>query len=340
VCVLKQVNLGIIGLGHQGKLHLRNAFRLREAKVVGVADASEKALRFARKMGVKNVYADYEDLLKNEHLDAVIIGLPNFLHLEGTVRAAEAGKDILLEKPLARSVEEGRKILSSVDSNNVRLMMGYGLRFHPVLRDIRDKIEDGFFGDVQICDATNVSGGPFTSRSDRVGPVPVSSWWFDKELVGGGALLDLGTHMIDLLSWYFGEVADVRSYLGHMFNLDLEDVATCVLMYNGGPVATVKVGWFSKEIMQSVQVFGTAKNISVGISPSSTLRIVWKDLKSKLGWHSCSPNFLELEYFVKCLLNDEQPEPSGEDGLRCLQVVSLAYENSFETPVEKSQNEV
>lgn len=333
------MNLGIIGLGYQGKIHLRSALRLKEAKVLGVADVSEKALRYARKIGVKNVYKDYEDLLKIEQLDAVVISLPNFLHLEGAVKAAEAGKDILLEKPLARNVEEGEKILSSIGNNGVRLMMGYDLRFHPVLREIYDKISDGFFGEVQIVEATNVSGGPFASRSDRAGPVPVPSWWFNKELAGGGVLLDLGSHMIDLLCWYFGDVDYVESYLGYMFKMELEDAATCILKFKDGPLATVKVGWFSKDFMQSIQVCGTAKNLWVRISPSSSLGTVWKGVKRKLGWHNYDANYLELEYFVKCLQKDEQPHPSGEEGLMCQQLVSLAYENSLKKPVKMQVKE-
>jgi len=340
VCILKKVNLGLIGLGYQGKIHLRDLLRLKEAKVLGVADVSEKALKFAKKLGVKNVFADYEDLLKNEQLDAVIISLPNFLHLEGVVKAAEAGKHILLEKPLSRNVEEGEKILSSIRKNGVRLMMSYGFRFHPALRKIREKITDGFFGEVQIAEATNVSGGPFASRSDRVGPVPVSSWWFDKKLAGGGALLDLGSHMIDLLSWYFGEVDDVESYLGYMFNMELEDTATCMLKFKNGPVATVKVGWFSKDFMQSVQVCGVAKNLWVRISPLSPSEIVWKDVKRKFGGNKANPNFLLLEYFVKCLQKDEQPRPSGEEGLRCMQVVSRAYEKALKKSCKKPVMEV
>jgi predicted dehydrogenase len=337
---MKKLNLGIIGLGYQGKIHLRNCLHLNEAKVLGVADISAKALKFARSIGVKNVYTDYGDLLKNEQLDAVVISLPNFLHLEGAIKAAEAGKDILLEKPLARNVEEGKKILSGVRKNGVRLMLGYGLRFNPVLKKIRDKIADGFFGDVQIVEATNVSGGPFSSKSDRVGPIPVSSWWFDKELAGGGALLDLGSHMIDLLTWYFGEVIDVKSYLEYMFNMELEDVATCMLKFKDGPVATVNAGWFSKDFIRSIQICGTAKNLWVSIPPSSTLSIVWKDVKRKFGLHNDDSNYLELEYFVKCLQKDEEPHPSGEEGMISLQIVSLAYEKALKEPMKMRAKEV
>jgi len=325
---LKKLNLGIIGLGQQGKIHLRNSLHLKEANLLGVADVSEKALMFAKKIGVQNFYTNYEDLLKNKQLDAVVVSLPNFLHLDCAVKAAEAGKNVFLEKPLARNVEEGEKILSSVRKNGVRLMLGYDLRFNQTLNKIHDKIVDGFFGEVQVVEATNISSGPFTSRSDRVGPSPVPSWWFDKELVGGGVLLDLGSHLINLLTWYFGEVIDVRSYLGYLFNMDLEDVATCVLKFKNGPIATVETGWFSKDFLQSIQVCGTARSIWVNISSSSAVSRIWKDTKDKLGWYKHDSSYSELKYFVECLQKGEPIHPSGEEGLRDLQIIALAYENA------------
>ena len=321
---MKEVNLGIIGLGYKGKTHLQNALQLEGTRVIGVADTSEQALSYAKKIGVRNVYKNYEDLVKNNQLDAVVISLPNFLHLESAIKAAEAGKDILMEKPLARNVKEGEKILSSVENNGVRLMMGYDMRFNPLFKETKNKIVDGFFGDVQIAEVTNVSGGPFSSRSDKV----VSQWWFDKNLSGGGVLLDLGTHSIDFLSWYFGKVDSVKSYLGYMFNLDMEDTATCVLVFNRGPIAILNVGWFSRDFLLSVQICGTAKNLLVQAAPLRTLERVGKDLKSKFGAPNCDPFYLELEYFVKSLQRDEQPKPSCEDGLICQRLVAAAYENS------------
>jgi predicted dehydrogenase len=324
--LLKKVNVGLIGLGYQGKTYLRNLLRLENANVLGVADLSKKALNFAKKSGVENVFSDYRDLVKVDELDAVVISLPNFLHFDGVLAAAEAGKDILLDKPLARDVEEGEKILSTVKKNSVKLMMGYNLRFHPALGAIHEKIADGFFGEVQIAEATNVSAGPFASRSDHAGPVPVPSWWYDKKLAGGGALLDLGSHMIDLLSWYFGEVDRLECYLGYMFNMDLEDTATCMLKFKNGPIASVKVGWFSRDFIQSIQICGASKNLGLNVYPLPPSKLIWNDVKRKLGQSDDGPNYLELEYFVNCVQNDEQPNPSGDDGLRCMQVVSQAYE--------------
>jgi predicted dehydrogenase len=329
---LKEINLGIVGLGNQGKVSLHNALRLKGVKVLGVADVSEKALRYAQKIGIKNVYLNYSDLLKDKQVDAVIISLPNFLHLKGAKEAAEAGKDILLEKPLARSVEEGKKILSAVRKNSVKLMIGYELRFDPVLRKIHDEIADGLFGSVQIAEATNVSAGPFSPRAESVGPSQVPSWWFDRELTGGGALLDLGSHMIDLLIWNFGEVSYVKSHLGYMFRTDLEDVASCAIKFKDGPIATMKVGWFSKDLMLSFQVCGTAKNMLARIFPQSTSKIALRRVKSTFGLHNRDSYYLELEHFMNCLRKGEQPQPSGDDGLRGLEVIQLAYENALNNP--------
>jgi predicted dehydrogenase len=325
---LKQINLGIIGFGIEGKVMLRNSLRLKGARIEAVADLSEKARSAAKKSGVKNVYEKYEDLLKDDKIDGVIIGLPNFLHQEAAVKSAEAGKHILLEKPLARNVEEGEKILSAVKKNGVKLMIGFNMRFNPVLSRIHDQIANGFYGEVQIAEATNISGGPFSPRSDSIGPVRVPSWWLDKELVGGGALLDLGSHVIDLLIWYFGEVDSVSSYLKYVFRTDLEDAATCILKFKNGTVGTVKVGWFSKGYIESLQVCGTAKNTLVQLAPNSTSSILWKGIVGKFGLTKNSPRYLELQHFVSCLQKDEQPQPSGEEGLRSLQAISSAYRNA------------
>jgi len=326
---LRQVNLGIIGLGNQGRIHLRNALHIKGAKVLGVADVSKKALGYAKKIGVRSIYDSYENLLKNRDIDGVIISLPNFLHLESSIKAAEAGKHIFLEKPLARNVHEGEKILTCIKNNGVKFMINFPLRFNSTVKEIREKIAEGIFGEVMIVEATHVSGGPFSSRGNKFRPVPVSSWWFDEKLVGGGALLDLGSHMIDLLTWYFGEADIMESYLGYVFKMELEDVATCMLKFKDGPIATVKAGWFSKDHMVSIQICGTAKNMWVRISPQGTFRTVWGDIKRKISRRNNDSFYLALEYFVRCLQEDEDPHPSVEEGLQCLRIVSNAYEKAL-----------
>jgi myo-inositol 2-dehydrogenase / D-chiro-inositol 1-dehydrogenase len=325
---LDKLNLGIIGLGNQGNLHLQNCLRLKEVSLLGVADTSKHSLQQAVSKGVKKVYSNYEDLLKDDKINAVIVSLPNFLHLECAEKAAEAGKDILMEKPLAGNVDDGERILSSVRKNGVKLMVGYSMRFDPMLRDLRERIVDGVYGDVQVAEATNVSNGPFTPRGDHYGPTPVPDWWFDKNRVGGGALMDLGVHLIDLFAWYFGEVESVSSYLGYKFNMELEDLALCIMRFKQGPIAVVNAGWFSKEGTSSISINGTSDNFTRVISPRTRKSLIWNDLKKRLGVNTRSSSLEELKYFIDTLQKGEKPSPSGEEGLIDLQTISMAYRNS------------
>jgi predicted dehydrogenase len=325
---MRQVNIGIIGVGGQGKIHIRNCLHMPNVKLWAAADVSQKGRAYAEKVGIRKTYKDYEDLLKDQKVDAVIIGLPNFLHHDSAVKAAEAKKDILLEKPLARNVREGEEILAAARKNRVKLMLGYDMRFSPVLQKLHERINDGFFGEVQIAEVTFVGLGPFTSRSYMTEPQPVPSWWFDKELVGGGALLDLGSHMINLLAWYFGGVRSAKSYLGYKYNMELEDLATCFLEFNNGTIAIINVGWFSKDFIRSIQIFGTAKSFFTHIARRTRSSIIWNDIKRRFGLHSHDVYFAEIEHFVECVRNDVQPSPSGEEGLLDLQIITMAYNNA------------
>ena len=127
---MKTVKLGIIGLGYIGQIHLRHSLKLANAQVVAAADLSPKALEQAKSFGVKKTFSNYEDLLKDPEVDAVLISLPTHLHLKCTRQAAEAKKDIFLEKPIATNVEEAKEIISLSEQNSVKLMMGYPLRFN------------------------------------------------------------------------------------------------------------------------------------------------------------------------------------------------------------------
>jgi len=324
------VNLGLIGLGTMGKIHLENCLRLKTARVVAVADSSKKELKKAKKLGIKNVYTDYNKPLKEHNLDAVIISVPNFLHCECAKKAADAGKHIFLEKPLARNVTEGKEILSHVKSAGVKLMVGYPSRFHEGFIKIKKSLQEGLLGDIQIVSATNISSGPFFPRGEMGRPAPVPNWWFEKELVGGGALLDLGIHFVSLLKWYFGDVTNAKSYLGYRFNMDFEDYAVCTLRFNPGPIATINVGWFSRDPHISLELYGTVKNAVIVRSSQGIVNVIIDDIRRKMGKieHSRERYYREVQYFIDCILKDSSPSPSGEEALANLKVISMAYQNS------------
>ena len=323
---VKLVNLGLIGLGYIGMVHLRHSANLASANLVAVADVSKKALQKAKRMGVKRIFSDYKQLLKDSNIDAVIIALPTHLHKSCAVQVAEAGKDIFLEKPLARNTLEGREIVYSAQKHAVKLMVGYPFRFNPSFCSLKEQLDNGTLGEVQTATATFVGTGPFMHRAEGYAPRPVPSWWFDKKLTGGGALIDLGSHIINLLRWYLGEVVDIKSYLGHRFNLDLEDHAICLAKFASGQIAFINVGWFSLSYKVRVDLFGTAKHSSAESNPTNRILQAVQLLLGRPSQYYL-PHFWELEHFVRCLINDVTPTPSGKDALKDLEVISKAYAN-------------
>ena len=325
---MKSVRLGIIGLGYVGQIHLRHGLRLANAEVTAVADISTKALNKARNAGVKTVFKNYEDLLKNPSIDAVVIALPTHLHLQCARQAAEAKKHIFLEKPIARNVQEANEIVSAARRNSVRLMIGYPLRFNEEFRSLKREVMNGTLGDVEIAHATYISSGPFFHRAEGYAPVPVPEWWFNKELTGGGALIDLGSHIINLLQWYFGEITSIKSCLGYRFNLDFEDSATCLAKFKSGTRAVMSVGWFLQGYQLKVELYGTVGQAIRQHKPGSRLRTAVQMLtRGYSEFHK--PHFNELQYFADCLAHDVSPSPSGEEGLRDLEVISMAYDNEM-----------
>lgn len=324
---MNKIRLGLIGLGYIGKVHLRNCLKLDTAELVGVADISKKALSIAKSMGVKKTYNDYKDLLANDNIDAVIIALPTHLHLRCATEAAKSGKHIFLEKPLAKNATEGKEILYAADKNNVELMVGYPFRFASSFRALKEGIDRFEFGEIPLAYATNISTGPFFHRHEGDAPRPIPDWWFNTDLTGGGALIDLGSHMINLARWYFGEVKNVTAYLGHKLGFDFEDHASCVVQFESGTTTNINVGWYSQKTTLAFEIFGTVDHGAAHHTPPHKI-ITAIQLMLRRTPKFFMPHFDELEYFVNCLQSGEKSSESGEEALKDMEVIDQAYKNS------------
>jgi len=325
---MNKVKLGIIGLGYIGKIHLRHCLEIGNVDLMAVSDLSKKALKDAKAAGVKKTFTDYEQLLKEPDIEAVIIALPTHLHMQCAKQAAEAHKHIFMEKPIAIDVKEAKEIVATAQKNSVKLMVGYPLRFNAKFRELKAKMEKGLIGDVEIAYATYISSGPFFHRADGHSPVPVPEWWWNKELTGGGALVDLGSHIINLLRWFFGEITDIKSQLSHRFNLDFEDSAVCLTKFDSGTTAVMTVGWFLQGYQLKLELFGTVDQAMAQHRPGNRLLTAAQMLTTgKSKFHQS--HLEELQYFADCLKNDSTPSPSGEDGLKDLEAISQAYKNQI-----------
>jgi myo-inositol 2-dehydrogenase / D-chiro-inositol 1-dehydrogenase len=268
------LNVGVIGLGNMGKLHLLNALHVDDVRVVAAADKVASNRKSVEKYGVRT-YEDYTELIDKEKLDAVIVSLPNFLKKDGVFCAAEKKLDIFLDKPMARNFAEAQKIVRKAEKENVRLMVGVNYRYYDSVQKLKTILDEGRVGDPVIATAELVLNGPF---SYGVVPVPCPDWWLNKETAGGGALLDLGYHLIDILTWMFGDLEVAYSTLGHALHLPVEDSASLVLKSKTKDLTCiVNTGWFSRSIFPDlnfrINVHGMAGYGSTDLCRPGNLRI-------------------------------------------------------------------
>ena len=342
-CEKNMLKVGVIGLGRMGMLHMMNCLKMDEVKVVGAADQSKKALKKARGFGVTKLFDDYHDLLNHSSdMDAVIISLPNFLHFECIRLSLEKGLNVFVEKPMANTVEECREIVNLSEKNGGELMVGHCMRFVEAFEKMKEKLDRGFIGSLEVATLEEVINGPFAHP--RV-PAPVSDWWFDPEKSGGGALFDIGYHMVDLFRFFAGDSRVVFSCLDHRFSLPVEDGATVILQScDSSTKGIVNVGWYEQTIFPKfnmrVILHGNAgylasddfvpHNLYVHAIKEGTKnllrRMVGKKIRPLSYTYYYEPYYKELVHFFDCIKNAHDQMYSGIDGLKNVELIHEAYE--------------
>jgi len=341
----KMLNVGIIGLGRMGRLHMMNCSHVDDIKIIAAADASKKALNKAKKVGIRNLYSDYHDLLEHRrNLDAVIITLPNFMHFESIRLALESGLHVFTEKPLAITVDECRGIERLVQKSGRKLMIGHNFRFVDAIEKMKDATEKGHIGTIEVINIEEVINGPF---SHPAVPVPVSDWWFDPKKSGGGALLDIGYHLIDLFRFFVGDSKILFSSLDYKFNLLVEDGAIVILgCSNSSAKGIINAGWWQKTVFPRFNfrliLHGNAgyissddlipKNPYVHAAKEGTKnlfrRVVGRKIRPLSYTYFYESYYKELNHFFDCIKNDLNPEISANDGLKTVELIEEAYKAS------------
>ncbi len=189
---MEKTRVAVIGLGSVAQMvHLPNLMKIKNAEVSSVAEINKSKLNFvAEKFSIKNRYNNYTDLLSDDQTDAVIISTPTHLHKQIAIDCLNAGKDVLVEKPLARNSIEAMEVVECAKKNKRKLMVGMNLRYRPDSMLIRSLIDAGEIGD------------PFYIKCGWIRKQSSSEKWFTKrEEAGGGVILDLGINLVDLALW-------------------------------------------------------------------------------------------------------------------------------------------
>lgn len=309
----------IVGLGWIAQEAILPSFKDMHHSTLAalVTDDREKAKELGEKYRVPHIvdYEGYDGLLRSGNIDAVYITLPNNMHKDFTIRAAQAGIHVLCEKPMADNVAECEAMIEACQRNGVKLMIAYRLHFEPSNLNAIERVQAGELGEPRIFDSV-------FSQQTPAGNIRL------KKSTGGGPLMDLGIYQINAARYLFREepvqVTGVGANGGDPRFSEVHEMATGVLRFPHDRLAvfTCSLGAASTD---SYRVIGTEGELVLkpsfeyGEKPKMTLTI---DGKQKETTFETTDQFGgEIEYFSRCILEDKEPEPSGYEGLADIRVI-------------------
>ncbi|MEP6703999.1 MAG: Gfo/Idh/MocA family oxidoreductase, partial [Acidobacteriota bacterium] len=271
----------------------------------GRADLAEA---FAREFGVKNWFADWREMLTAD-IDAVYIATPVFLHAEQTIAAAEAGKHVLCEKPMALNADECDRMIAACKANNVRLGIAYYRRFCPVLERVRQLITSGEIGRPVVAQINAFEYVDMAPDSER-------HWFLEKAKSGGGPMMDFGCHRLEVLTDLFGKVRRAESITANVeFDREVEDTAAVLLQFDSGPCASLVVTHAAREPQDTLEIYGTAGSIHIPVLNSGDMNIKTAD-GERVESHPPHTNIHQplIEDFAEAVLTNREPRVGGDTG--------------------------
>jgi UDP-N-acetylglucosamine 3-dehydrogenase len=331
-----QIRVGLVGCGNIGVGgHLPAYARLPEAELVAVCDAVEELAHAAAKQSGASPYADYRLLLQQEDIEAVDLCLPTYLHAEVAIAAAEAGKHILCEKPIAHTLEAADAMIEAAKQHGVKLMIGQVRRFDHRYVSIKEQLDAGQLGKPV-----------FIRRAERQFlPFPPEAWQWDPAR-GGGVILDIGVHATDLFRWFFGQeavqvYAVARSVREAAQAAGSFDHAMITCKFNGGAVGFAESSWaypqgFGGALYAGLDVVGTAGKIQYADKDTNPMLTYTAERGHELPRYfrfmSTTEYAFEAEvhHFARCILDDQEPSITPQDARAALEI-ALAAQQSAET---------
>ncbi|HVE57331.1 MAG TPA: Gfo/Idh/MocA family oxidoreductase [Pyrinomonadaceae bacterium] len=308
---MRALNWGLIGAGDISKKRIAPALRdLANCNFVAVSRArAELAEEFAKEFGAKKWFADWKELLADDEVEAVYIATPVFVHKEQTIKAAEAGKHVLCEKPMALSTAECDEMLAACRANNVRLGIAYYRRFYPLVNRVKELIASGEIGKPTIAQINSFEFVEMTDDNPR-------HWFLEKAKSGGGPMMDFGCHRIEVLTNIFGEVRALKSIVSNaVFGREVEDTASALFQFENGTCANLTVTHAAREPQDTLDIFGTKGSIHIPVLNGAEMKIrLGNDERTES--HAPAKNIHQplIEDFTEAVLNGKAPTVTGEIG--------------------------
>jgi predicted dehydrogenase len=367
-----EIGVGMLGYAFMGKAHT-NAYKklpymmyppVAIPTLAAISGRNEEAVaEAARRYGYQAYYTDWREMVDDDNVQLLDNGGPNYLHAEPCIAAAQAGKAILCEKPLARTAEESKEMLDAVTKAGVKHMVAYNYRFVPAVRQARNLIESGALGKIYHFRAVYLQ--EWIMPHYDLGMI----WRLEKEKAGSGALGDLGAHIIDLSRFLVGEIASVsamtRTFIkdrpyddGTMGTVDVDDAFVSAVAFENGAIGTLEASRFAAgrkngqrfeincekgTIVFSLERLNELKVFWVGEKPEDTqgfhevmvsepIHPWWENWWPQghiIGWEHSFVH--EINHLLDCIVNDKDVAPYGatfEDGYRAAVVCDAILESA------------
>ncbi len=331
------VRVGIVGSQFVSSIHADSIKRhVRGAEVIAAASPTQSHIEaFAQTFEIPNAYTDYRKLLEMKDIDMIVVGAPNHVHCPIVCEAAEAGKHIVVEKPMCLNLAEADKMIDTCKQNNVKLMYAEELCFTPKYVRMKQLLDEGALGDLILIKQSEKHDGPHTPH------------FWDVEQSGGGVMMDMGCHAIEFFRWIVGRdvqpksiYADMGNYV-HKDKTKGDDNTIFILKFENGVTGLAEESWVKKGGMDDrAEVHGTQGvayanllqgNAILTYSESGYGYAVekagastgWSFTIYEEAWNYGFPQ--EMQHFVNCVRNDTKPAITGEDGKAVLEIVFAAY---------------
>jgi predicted dehydrogenase len=278
-------------------------------------------------------YADFDEMLSRERPDAVCIFTPNHLHLPYALKAISAGAHVMVEKPMARSAPEARAMVEACRKAGRVLVVSMQRRYGGIESAIKRAIDTGAIGRPTFIRARLSHGGPHLWA-------PGQDWFTDPAQAGGGAMLDLGVHVADLALWYMGQASSVSALTATLAkDIRTDDTGAMLVKFRSGAIGVVEASWSASPALSAIEIYGTEGRILTGY-PRVDIAIQRADGTEAPGYSRAevmagfdasdllAPFRAIAHNFVAAVAGLAAASPSGEDGLRAIELIDAAYRSS------------
>jgi predicted dehydrogenase len=316
------VRWGLVGAGDIAERRVAPALlTAANSELVAVSrQRPELAEEFARRFEARHWHADWRDLIRDDEVDAVYIATPVALHAPIAIAAAQAGKHVLCEKPMALSVDECDQMIRAAEAAGVKLGVAYYRHLYPIVQRVKQLVTERSIGAPVMAQL---------NAFERFDPAPdhPRAWLLDPALSGGGPMFDFGCHRIEVLLNVFGDVADVAALRGNvLFDRRVEDAAIATLRFSPGPLAIVAVAHAATEPQDTLDLFGSEGTIHIEKLNGSELLIKRRGNET-LELHPVPENahLPLIQQFVESVLRDGQPVVDGPAGRAVNRVLEAVY---------------